>query len=115
MLYNLEAYYPSKAEALAYLGSPSSVPRPDRYARVTIHHGARLEPVVKDYLVGPLPVDPRTEMHELTSIYHWNNIPFHARGIAINNEFIQFLAAMMAPLADATKVSVARFHLSTLN
>jgi primary-amine oxidase len=115
MLYNLEAYYPSKAEALAYLGSPSSVPRPDRYARVTIHHGARLEPVVKDYLVGPLPVSSRTEMHELTSIYHRNDIPFHARGIAINNEIVQFLVGMMAPLADATKVSVARFHLPTLN
>jgi primary-amine oxidase len=115
MLYNLEAYYPSKAEALAYLGSPSSVPRPDRYARVTVHHGARLEPVIKDYLVGPLPVGPQTEMRELTSIYHRNDIPFHARGIAINNEIVQFLSGMMAPLADATKVSVARFHLFALD
>src|ERR1700734_2381176 len=39
MIYNIEAHYPSKADALAYLGSSSSVPIPDRYARVTIHHG----------------------------------------------------------------------------
>lgn len=119
MLYNLETYYPSKAEALAYLAevealveSPSSIPPPDRYARVTIHHGARLEPVVKDYLVGPLPVGTWTEMRELKNIYHRDDIPFHARGFAVNSELQKFLGRMMIPFAEATMVSLAliSFH-----
>jgi len=105
VIYNVESYYPSKSEALAYLGSPSIIPAPDRYARVTIHHGARLEPVIKDYLVGPLPVGAQTEMRELTSIYHRKDIPFNARGFTMDNEILRFLGRIVVPLSDITKVS----------
>ncbi|EEB97825.1 hypothetical protein MPER_02779, partial [Moniliophthora perniciosa FA553] len=78
-IFHIEAYYPSKAEALAHLESPDSVSPPERFARVTIHHGSAVEPIIKDYLVGPLPVGSKTTMRELTEIYH-RDIPFNARG-----------------------------------
>lgn len=106
-IYNLEAHYPPKADALAYLESPFSVPVPDRYARVTIHHGARLEPVVKDYLVGPIPVNARTEIREMVNSRHRKGIPYNARGYNVGDkEFHQFIGRVMSPLANATKVSV---------
>lgn len=110
MIFNLEAYYPSKAEALAYLESPFSVSIPDRYARVTIHHGAQLEPIVNDYLVGPLPIGPQTEMRKLGSTSYPDGIPFNVRGFFLNKELGQFLGRIIIPLADAMKVSVVSFH-----
>jgi primary-amine oxidase len=110
-IYNLESYYPSKADALTYLESPSSVSVPNRYARVTIHHGARLEPIIKEYLVGPLPVSAQTEMRELTNTRHRDGIPFNARGYNVyDKELHQFIGRVMSPLADATKVSVPSFQ-----
>jgi primary-amine oxidase len=110
MIYNLEAYYPTKTEALAYLESPLSVSIPEKYARVTIHHGAQLEPIVKDYLVGPLPVGPKTEMRELKNPSYPDGIPYNARGLFLNEELAQFLGRITRPLADAMKVSVVIFH-----
>ncbi|KAH9922763.1 uncharacterized protein B0H18DRAFT_956131 [Fomitopsis serialis] len=49
------AWRPAKADALAYVADPGNTAPPDRYARVTIHHGAVEVPKVQDYLVGPLP------------------------------------------------------------
>jgi primary-amine oxidase len=114
-IYNLEAHYPPKADALAYLRSPSSVPVPDRYARVTIHHGARLKPVIKDYLVGPIPVSARTEMRELMNKRHRDGIPYNARGYIVDDkELHQFIGRVMSPLVNATKVSVVSlcFHVA---
>ncbi|KAI3611759.1 copper amine oxidase [Moniliophthora roreri] len=86
-IFIIEAYYPSKAEALAHLESPDSVNPPERFARVTIHHGSAAEPVIKDYLVGPLPVSSKTTMRELTEIYH-RDIPYNARGFLSLTEFL---------------------------
>jgi len=110
MIYNLEAYYPTKTEALAYLESPLSVSIPEKYARVTIHHGAQLEPIVKDYLVGPLPVGPKTEMRELKNPSYPDGIPYNARGLFLNEELAQFLGRITRPLAGAMKVSVVIFR-----
>jgi len=46
----IEAYYPSKADALAYLAAPLTAARPSRFARVTLHHGSDPKPSLKDYL-----------------------------------------------------------------
>lgn len=111
-LYNIETYYPAKVDALAYLTNPSSVLAPERFARVTIHHGARFKPIVKDYLVGPLPVSSYTSMKELTEIYH-RDIPYNARGGSFT-EIGQLLRKIMAPLAEATKVCVPEASIDTL-
>lgn len=106
MVYNIEAYRPTKADALTYLASPSTASPPERYAWVTIHHGARLEPTVKNYLMGPLPVGKYTYMRELNEIYHWGNIPYNARGFDRDNEIGLFLAQTMPTLAEPMKVSL---------
>lgn len=110
IIYNLEAYYPTKTEALAYLESPLSVSIPERYARVTIHHGAQPEPVVKDYLVGPLPANPKTEMRELRNPSYPDGIPYNARGLYLNEELARFLGRVTRPLADPMKVSMVIFR-----
>ncbi|KAF8187204.1 copper amine oxidase [Pholiota molesta] len=100
IIFLIEAYYPAKEDALAYLSNPVPTLLPERYARVTIHHGGRKEPVVKDYLVGPLPISRATRMRELTEIYHTQNIPFNARGVAQLEELSIVLAKLMEPMAD---------------
>ncbi|KAF9266154.1 hypothetical protein L218DRAFT_98135 [Marasmius fiardii PR-910] len=78
VVFLIETYYPSKADALSHLDSPETVPPPERYARVVVHHGADSEPSIKNYLVGPLPVSERTRIEELSDIYH-RDIPYTAR------------------------------------
>jgi primary-amine oxidase len=47
---------PLKAAAMAYLdGTPGAV-RPDRNALVGVTLGKRFPPVVREYVVGPLPI-----------------------------------------------------------
>jgi primary-amine oxidase len=108
----IEAYYPPKAAALAYLTAPSTAEKPDKFARVTIHHGASHDPVVKDYLVGPLPISAQTEMKQLTEIYHRPDIPYNARGITLETEFPGILGSIMPPLADAMQVCLPSRHAS---
>ncbi|KAK7029377.1 hypothetical protein VNI00_014631 [Paramarasmius palmivorus] len=107
-IFLIETYYPPKADALAHLDSPASFNPPERYARVTIHHGSALEPTIKDYLVGPLPVDSSTTMKELTDIYH-RDIPFNARGfisiselLAVWNSYTPEFRAAIEDLFNAT-------------
>ncbi|THU91038.1 amine oxidase catalytic domain-containing protein [Dendrothele bispora CBS 962.96] len=103
-IFLIESYYPSKADALAHLSSPNTVSPPDRFARVTIHHGGDSEPSIKDYLVGPLPISEQTTMAPLTDIYR-RDLPYNARGfISIVNElgavFQQFTPELVAAIED---------------
>jgi primary-amine oxidase len=103
-VFHIEAFRPSKADALAYLADPVTDNLPKQYARVTIHHGGLEEPVVRDYLVGPLPVGDKTSIRQLTEIYHRDEIPFSARGFASFGEFNPILLRMMPQIADVTQV-----------
>ena len=106
VVYGIETYYPPKSEALAYLENSAASPPPAKFARVTIHHGGVEEPVVVDYLVGPLPVGPRTAIRPLKEIYHREDIPFNARGFGDIEEIPLFLAREVAPIAHAMEVSM---------
>lgn len=115
LVFRIEADRPPKAIALAYLSSPSEGRLPEKYARVTIHHGARKDenggPVIKDYLVGPLPIDDRrTVMTPLTEVYHRDEIPFNARAHTKPSELSPFLATLMSPIAEVTQVSTRLKH-----
>ncbi|CAA7259438.1 unnamed protein product [Cyclocybe aegerita] len=101
VIFLIEAYYPPKDETLAYLEDPASSPSPERFARVTIHHGGWKDPVIKDYLVGPLPITSRTTIRPLVDIYHRKDIPFNARGLSQLTELPQFLGKAVAPIASA--------------
>ena len=70
---------------------------------MTIHHGGVEVPVVMDYLVGPLPVGPRTIIQPLKEIYHRDDIPFNAHGFT-SEEISGFLALETAPIAHAMEV-----------
>ena len=104
VVYGIETYYPPKSEALAYLENSAASPPPARFARVTIHHGGVEVPVVVDYLVGPLPVGPRTTIRPLKEIYHRDDIPFNARGFSNLDEISSFLALETAPIAYVMEV-----------
>jgi primary-amine oxidase len=107
VVFIITAYDPPKAEALAYLSSPSTSSAPQRFARVTIHHGSDETPFVKDYLVGPLPVGPQTVIRRLTDIYHRPDIPYAARGFAfpIPVELTSLARMIGVPYADALLVN----------
>ena len=104
VVYGLETYYPPKSEALAYLDNSAAPPA--KFSRVTIHHGGVQAPVVVDYLVGPLPVGPRTTIRPLKEIYHRDDIPFNARGFCDIEEISLFLARQVAPMAHVMEVSI---------
>ncbi|KZS99972.1 amine oxidase catalytic domain-containing protein [Laetiporus sulphureus 93-53] len=103
VVFHIGAFRPPKAHALAYLADPHTNRAPERYARVTIHHGAAEEPVVKDYLVGPLPVSDKTSMRALTKIYHRDAVPFNARGVTGFAEINPILTEVMYSMAEATQ------------
>jgi primary-amine oxidase len=106
VLFHIEAFRPPKADALAYLAAPNTTILPQRYARITINHGAAAEPYIGDYLVGPLPVDAKTAMTPLTDIYHRDDIPFHARGFTNMAEISTLFMKLLQPLAGVTAVSI---------
>ncbi|KAJ3833550.1 copper amine oxidase [Lentinula raphanica] len=98
VVYLIETYYPSKADALAYLDGGIA---PERYSHVIIHHGGLRDPTIMNYIVGPLPIDEGTTMRPLTEIYHESEIPFNARGF-VNIEELHGLFKFLSPeLSDA--------------
>ena len=104
-IFMIEAYYPSKASVLSYFLSLSPSDIPEKYARITIHHGSAPEPVAKDYLVGPLPIGSSTHMRPLTEIYHIDAIPHNARGYDTRDWTTPEIFEKMAlPLMEAYKV-----------
>lgn len=106
LIFLVEAFRPTKAAALAYLDAPSAETLPQRFARVTIHHGAAQEPYIADYLVGPLPISGNTTLSPLTEIYHRDTIPYNARGF-IGFPFAEIepiLREILTPLKDVVKV-----------
>lgn len=109
VLYHVEAFRPPKAAALAYLAGEG--PAPERWARATVHHGAAETPVIRDYLVGPLPVGNGTKLERLESIYHRPEIPFHARGFVSMNDMGTLLADTMTALAPVTEVRCSSLYM----
>lgn len=96
--------YRGKTEALAFLHDTYA--KPDQYAHVVIQHGAWELPVVRDYLVGPLPISKSTQMTQLREQYHEPDVPYHARGIyttADGRSVGQFLKRVMTPLKHITR------------
>lgn len=98
-IFLIETRYPGKGPALAYLDAPTTVQPPPRNARVVIHHGALPTPVVREYVVGPLPPSPETKMSLVTEV------PYNVRGI-IDRDYImdnEWVMNTVAPLAEVAK------------
>ena len=108
-IYIIESYYPPKAAVLDYLSSPSTVDLPPRFARVVIHHGVAQVPIVKNYLVGPLPIGPHATLSPLTDIYHIDPIPYNARSFDARDwSSPEIYSNVARPLAEAFQVSLAQ-------
>ncbi|KAF8887255.1 amine oxidase catalytic domain-containing protein [Gymnopilus junonius] len=103
VIFNIEKFYPRKEETIAYLENPRTSFRPNTQARVTLHHGGWKEPVVKDYIVGPLPIGTQTTIRPLTEIYHRNDIPFNARGLSHIMELVDWLADAVRTIRGSIK------------
>ncbi|KZV64877.1 amine oxidase catalytic domain-containing protein [Peniophora sp. CONT] len=97
VLYHIEAFRPTKADALAYLAEPIEDNLPARYARVNIQHG--VTPAIRDYLVGPLPISANTSVVPLTDHSHLpgDEIPFNARGFLGVGELRPLLEQICTP------------------
>ena len=66
----MELMQPNKSDALLYLDGPSVAPA--RYARVTLDNRTSYDPVFRDILVGPLPINNKTTTWRPLE-YHFNN------------------------------------------
>ncbi|KAJ4487712.1 copper amine oxidase [Lentinula aciculospora] len=98
VVYLIEIYYPAKSDALEYLAGGSA---PDRYSHIVIHHGGSEVPTIKNYIVGPLPIDEQTTMRPLTEIYHENDIPYNVRGFVNMGELRDVFKFISPDLSDA--------------
>ncbi|KAI0034736.1 amine oxidase catalytic domain-containing protein [Vararia minispora EC-137] len=103
VVFLIEAYRPRKADALAYLAHPVDVNLPARYARATVHHGGVPEPMIRDYLIGPLPISEKTSMRHLTEIYHRDDIPYNAGGFITQTKVNLLLGDIAPKLAEVTQ------------
>lgn len=110
-IFLIEAYPPTKASAIAYFADPVVVSLPERRARVTVHHGGLTVPVVRDYLVGPLPIRSETRIRVLDEIYHREDgdIPFNARGVSHLDEMSVVLAKLNEPITHIMQVCFFRY------
>jgi len=64
--------------------------------------------VIRDYLVGPLPVGKDTQLKPLKEIYHTEDgeIPWNARGFLNGNDFNMLWASQTPKLREAMEVCV---------
>ncbi|KZO98363.1 amine oxidase catalytic domain-containing protein [Calocera viscosa TUFC12733] len=99
-IFLIENVRPPKSRTIAYLDKDG--PAPERFARVTIHHGAAAEPVIRDYIVGPLPLSSDTTIRQLTEIYHEPDIPYAGRGFAQSTSARPY-QRFMTPLENITQ------------
>jgi hypothetical protein len=125
-IFGIEIYYPPKEQALAYLDGNGKTP--ERYARVTMHHGSGIsaevagkvegiqeskEPIIVDYLLGPLPeleddkfakATKGMSIRKLSEIYHRLDIPYNARGISWYAEIEQLFRTIEEDYVEALQV-----------
>lgn len=113
-IFLIETLPPSKALALEYLSDPATKGPPEKYARAVVHLGGQEQPVIKDYLVGPLPVSERTTLEERRGIYHREDIPYNARGFSLGPELARLLGQIMPPLAEPMQVRCYFLHTSQI-
>lgn len=102
-IFLIEVYYPPKVDALAYLAGGSA---PEKRARVTIQHGGLENSVIRNYLVGPLPVGQQTTISALTDIYHESEIPFNARGYINIEEMTNVFKFITPEMSDALQACI---------
>ncbi|KJE93655.1 hypothetical protein CAOG_04412 [Capsaspora owczarzaki ATCC 30864] len=84
-IYAMELLPPTKAAMLDFLDH--SGPRPKRYARVIVYHGAWDSPVVNEYQVGPLPIKESDDPYDEDGcrVVLWRGpIPWVMRPVAAN-------------------------------
>jgi primary-amine oxidase len=88
----IETYYPPKSDALAYYNGTR--PRPIRSARVVINHGGSATPMIRSYLVYPIPTTANTVFRPLNDIYHRPEIPNNAAFIELDTpDIVSMLTA----------------------
>ena len=99
----LTVWHPNKSEALNYIDF-EGVDMPERYAKATIIHGDRDEPIIKSYIVGPLLSESSSpEVHSADFIYTNPHIPWNARRSASPNESRSekaFIDRILKPISD---------------
>lgn len=101
----VESVNPPKSEAVSYLSSlslsTSSSQPPEAYAHAIIHHGSN--DTIVDYLIGPLPISPRTTVRPWTETYHTFPIPLNAHATFNWTRLGQQFGHAFAPLDPVTR------------
>ncbi|KAK6371693.1 hypothetical protein LTS17_008516 [Exophiala oligosperma] len=97
VIVQVETLQPNKSDALPYLNGEG--PKPARYARATLQFQATMEPYIREYMVGPLPVSNETTIQTLD--YPYNKGAGYQRIYnADNDAYNQFLVNISASVED---------------
>ncbi|KAM0748227.1 amine oxidase catalytic domain-containing protein [Meredithblackwellia eburnea MCA 4105] len=101
-IFLVEAHRPPKAAVLDFLDGTG--PKPAKYAHAIVHHATHSPPSIVDYLVGPLPISPKTTFRPLKENYAIDPIPLAARAFAISDfqAFGSFMHRTFEPLTELT-------------
>jgi len=76
-VWQIEKLHTNKSSVLNYIDNAG--PKPKTYARVVIVQNGQANPVVQEYMVGPLPISSSTTLAPLNYIYHRSaSVPFNA-------------------------------------
>ena len=102
----IDTLHTNKTDVLPYL-EDASKPAPPKYARAIIFRGAVEDPDSQEYMIGPLPVGPATEISPLDYIYNGGRggkVPFNARYYdAVWSKAVEpLIARTMGDIADIT-------------
>ncbi|EPE03997.1 copper amine oxidase [Ophiostoma piceae UAMH 11346] len=96
----------NKTDVLPFIDGAGAPP--PSYARVIVHEGGKVEPVVQEYMVGPLPVGPATTLSKLDYLFNGGTggtVPYNARGSdsALMVAVDAMLTPVLSSISDVTK------------
>ncbi|XP_018419989.1 PREDICTED: membrane primary amine oxidase-like isoform X2 [Nanorana parkeri] len=89
-IYSVELLPPKKQDALLYLDKGG--PKPRREALAIVYFGSHAEPVIKEYVVGPLPKP--TSINDITAKKYKDKLPYYRRPV-IGSEYMQIRRYML--------------------
>ncbi|KAF2634788.1 amine oxidase catalytic domain-containing protein [Massarina eburnea CBS 473.64] len=101
----IDALHTNKSAVLPYLDGNATAP--PKYARAIIFEGGKAVPDSQEYMIGPLPVGPKTTVEKLNYIYNGGtggSVPYNARYFDSprNAASDPLLASVMSNISDIT-------------
>lgn len=99
----MELLAPNKSDVLPLINQNTAKP-PPRYARATLMFGATPNPFLQGYVIGPLPINNKTQVQPLQFLYNNAGKGKVAVDFADRSEVSQFANDLGLSVADIIKL-----------